>query len=62
MKYYLNGILLLIFIIVSYFNVLPTMISAKDTIIFIGGITYGVIICPMIATFWIKKAFLTNNT
>lgn len=57
MKYYLNGVGLLIFVILTIGFIVPTAVSAKDTLAVLGGLTW-VLASPVVVWYWLRKVFI----
>lgn len=57
MKYYLNGVGLLIFVILTIGFIVPTAVSAKDTLAVLGGLAW-VLASPVVVWYWLRKVFI----
>lgn len=60
MKYYFNGIGIILFIAVVFGFALPSAISAKDTMMNIGGIGLAILAFPTLYV-WIKALVVTKK-
>lgn len=56
MKYYLNGLGILIFIAITFGFAAPALVSAKDSLAVISGFAW-IAASPVVAFYWAKKAF-----
>lgn len=55
MKYYLIFILNVAILAVSFGFILPFLISAPDTTLFVGGLVYGFVIMPVMLYYLNRK-------
>lgn len=57
MKYYLNGVGLFIFVVLTIGFIVPTAVSAKDTLTVVGGFAW-LFASPVVVWYWLRKVFI----
>lgn len=60
MKYYLNGVGLLVFVCFIIGYAVPSLVSAKDTFGVIGGLGL-VLSAPVVVWYWLRRVFITKK-
>ncbi|ADP02511.1 hypothetical membrane protein [Salmonella phage PVPSE1] len=60
MKYYLNGVGLFVFLCFIFGFAVPTLVSAKDTLLVMGGFAL-VFSAPVVVWYWLRKVFIKRG-
>lgn len=61
MKYYLNGVGIFLFLCFSFGYAIPSLVSAKDTILFLLGLLW-IPGTPVILYYWLRLVFFKKKT
>lgn len=60
MKHYLNAVGIFLFICITFGVGVPTLVSAKDTLMLCAGFAW-IIATPAILWYWARKAFFPKK-
>ncbi|HDR2377106.1 putative membrane protein [Salmonella phage GEC_vB_MG] len=60
MKYYLNGVGLFVYLCFIFGFAVPTLVSAKDTLLVMGGFAL-VFSAPVVVWYWLRKVFIKRG-